>query len=80
MAAIDIRDQTDITIDRIVFDDLDRPTTWSFAVALVHYCNDDADTFRIVDDSGDFVRILSKEHAKNLIKALEKAIELGWVE
>lgn len=27
-----------------------------------------------------FVGILSEQHAKDLIKALEKAIELGWFE
>lgn len=27
----------------------------------------------------DNVRIVSVEHARNLIKALEKAIELGWL-
>ena len=29
---------------------------------------------------GTYVGILSEQHAKDLIKALEKAIELGWFE
>ena len=34
----------------------------------------------VEDDNGNFVRINGKQHALNLIKALEKAIELGWFE
>ena len=30
--------------------------------------------------NGEYVRITSKQHALDLIKALEKAIELGWLE
>lgn len=30
--------------------------------------------------NGTHVSILSEQHAKDLIKALEKAIELGWFE
>lgn len=33
-----------------------------------------------VHDSLEFVIVDSKEHAKNFIKALEKAIDLGWLE
>ena len=32
------------------------------------------------DAAGEQVLINSIDHAKNLIKALEKAIELGWLE
>lgn len=31
------------------------------------------------DDEVGYVVVSSAEHAKNLIKALEKAIELGWI-
>lgn len=33
-----------------------------------------------IHDGGDFVLVTSKEHANNLKKALDKAIELGWLE
>ena len=33
----------------------------------------------LYDDNEDFVVINDKEHALNLIKALNKAIELGWL-
>lgn len=32
------------------------------------------------DGTEDYVRITNKQHAHDLIKALEKAIELGWLE
>lgn len=32
-----------------------------------------------VRDNGEFVLIESVEHARNLQKALDKAIELGWL-
>jgi len=38
--------------------------------------------FILIKDSADdayFVSVLNKEHALNLIKGLEKVIELGWV-
>ena len=37
------------------------------------------DLVKIKDDQEDFVYITSKEHALNLIKALQKAIELKWI-
>jgi hypothetical protein len=38
-------------------------------------------TVKITDTERNvFVGILSEQHAKDLIKALEKAIELGWFE
>ena len=37
------------------------------------------DLIKIIDNQDDFVYISSKQHAKDLIKALEKAISLGWV-
>lgn len=36
-------------------------------------------TIAISDDQGDFVLIHSKETAVNLIKAVNKAIELSWL-
>lgn len=36
-------------------------------------------TIAITDDQGDFILIHSKETAINLIKAINKAIELSWL-
>lgn len=33
----------------------------------------------ILDDAGAEIGIQNKEHAENLIKALQKAIEIGWL-
>lgn len=32
-----------------------------------------------IEDGGTVVEVLNQHHAKNLIKALEKAITLGWL-
>lgn len=37
------------------------------------------DTFVKISDGLDFVLVESAEHARNLQKALDKAIELGWL-
>lgn len=37
------------------------------------------ENFLQIKDSTDFVNICSKQHAKELIKALNKAIELEWL-
>lgn len=34
---------------------------------------------QIRDQSDEFVNVVSAEHARNLIKALEKAIQLEWL-
>lgn len=84
----DVRDIDSIPIDEIVFADPDVELTsdeivfadpdesWTIATYLTrHY-----DCLSICEGGeGDFVLIQTVEHVKNLIKALEKAIELGWV-
>ena len=35
---------------------------------------------RLYDGAGDYVYVNSADHARNLIKALEKAIEFGWLQ
>lgn len=40
-----------------------------------------SDRIKIKDsDSGTGLIVCSKEHAENLIKGLQKAIDLGWIE
>jgi len=34
---------------------------------------------KVFDGSGDYVYVNSEDHARDLIKALNKAIELGWL-
>lgn len=69
MTSIDIRKEQVDDIDEIIFADND-------AYCLIRTGGDIID---IYDISEDYVQIVSKEHALNLIKALEKAIELEWL-
>lgn len=79
MSAYDVRSNKEEVINEIVFAE--------------KYCGGGSQAFRIrqalsstqgkyivISDGCDFTIINSKEHALNLIKALNKAIELGWIE
>lgn len=82
---IDIRDDLDPDITKIVFDDRCTSTGYSQAYALVKSeleggFVDLVDEERSLGSAEGFVLVSSKQHALNLIKALEKAIELGWLE
>jgi len=52
-----------------------------YAVELIEKCavNVNIAEFRASDEPTT-LKIVGKEHAENLIKGLEKAIELGWLE
>lgn len=75
MASIDIRAAAKEDITEIVFaDDLSREDCVQ-AYQIYRQLG-----YITINDINDCLIINSKEHAQNLIKALEKAIELGWVE
>lgn len=76
MATFDVRNNEAGAIDEIRFADED-DYTWSI---LTHISSDEiADgDIQLISSEGN-ARIHSKTHARNLIKALEKAIELGWL-
>lgn len=73
---IDVRDDVDTVVDTIVF--ADGSDSYINAVRLDKGSSESI--LRIYDEEDDFVCITSKEHAENLIKALQKAIEFRWVE
>ena len=75
MSTYDVRSNKEEVIDEIVFaESEDERGRWQ-ASYIHQYSPDDANTKRIVvSDSYDGVIINSKEHALNLIKALNKAI------
>lgn len=82
MSTVDVREQTLKRVDQIVFSDREDDEI-SVAYKLVQdnedYCRaDEWNAFRICDEEG-YSLISSAEHARNLIKALEAAILLGWV-
>lgn len=75
MSTYDVRSNNEEVIDEIVF-------ARELAVDGDYQANNIHKTVCgiAVSDSCDSVIINSKEHALNLIKALFKAIELGWIE
>ena len=75
MATIDVRKDTG-SITEIVF--ADENNYWTVATSLVR------EGGTVVGVQSDCKRnisykIMNKEHALNMIKALNKAIELGWL-
>lgn len=75
MTRLDIREVHD-TVDDIVFaeeNDVDN------SPQAYRIFNSDSNYVGISDSMGEVVIINGKEHAQNLIKALNKAIELGWL-
>lgn len=71
MATFDVRDKGE-TVDKIVF--------WS---GVGNYANEiaefEGEGISIYDRSGEHVVVQDKHHALDMIKALEKAIELKWL-
>lgn len=77
MKTIDIRDAVQNEISEIVFADATADDGSLQANRLSPHQRG-ADV-RLYDGSGDYVYLNSIEHARNLIKGLEKVIELGWL-
>ena len=80
MATFDIREEDSSEITEIVFADPSGKDGFSQANKLIIDEYEGKDYIQILDEESDnAVYINTKEHAENLIKALRKAIELGWV-
>ena len=79
MATIDIREVKEEEITEIVFAVGEGPDGFAQASAIAPYVYTGVPYVSIKSVDGDQVIINSKDHAHNLIKALNKAIELGWV-
>lgn len=77
MSTIDVRNISSSTVHEIRFADAEsRGGSYQASVISQGTCND----IEIYEgDNGDYIRVLSIEHAQDLIKALEKAIELEWL-
>lgn len=75
MAIIDVRSERNVKIDKIVFAD-----KYDQAGALLAHIIEPVNDYLLISDSSSTVFINSKQHALDFIAALEKAIELGWVE
>ena len=79
MSTFDVRNSNPAEITEIVFADSTNKVGDYQAYSIIpnFFVNV---AYASISDSVDCVNIYSKEHAENLIKALRKAIELGWVE
>lgn len=75
MAIFDVREENNEEITEIVF--AEREDIEAYTICPAVGCNG----FITIYDGKDAesVSISSIEHAENLIKALRKAIELGWI-
>lgn len=72
MATFDVRDN-DPSIVEIVFADKNDGLANTLDISDVDQ------GFVLIRDDEDYLVIQSAEHARNLQKALDKAIELGWL-
>ena len=75
MARIDIRSERDTKITEIVFADHEDGDD----ITQAYRINSHLGPHLTIHDDITFVTINSKQHALDLIKALEKAIELEWI-
>lgn len=76
MSVLDIREEN-FKIEKIVFSESETEEGCDISYFLSNWEEDG--TFVKISDGLDFVLIESAEHARNLQKALDKAIELGWL-
>ena len=78
MSTYDVRSNNEEVIDEIVF--AEKYCGGSQAFRICQSWTSTHETYIVISDGCDFTIINSKEHALNLIKALNKAIEFGWIE
>lgn len=77
MTSYDVRKNSSVDITDIVFSEEYGRENQDIANHIVK--SDDYNNCVEVRDCGEFVIIESAEQARNLQKALDKAIELGWL-
>ena len=76
----DVRVGDTHVISEILFADEEDSVGSTQACKITPEVYQDSKYSELSDATGEQVLINSVDHAKNLIKALEKAIELGWLE
>lgn len=82
MASIDVRKGSSEEIDSIIFSDSydgDTLVAHSIRQEDVHFDAGEQKSIRICDNVA-YVIIKDADHARHLIRALEKSIDLGWIE
>lgn len=87
MKVLDIRN-TEVVPTEIIFSDMhyvehnegDSPTYFCTGYKMHRYTDEDLRESAVcISDGTDNILIIGEDHARNLIKALETAISLGWV-
>lgn len=73
MATIDVREESS-EVTAITFYSLSGPDFHNLAAKITKQRSG-----VIISDGSDFVVVENQLHAMNLIKALNKAVELGWL-
>lgn len=77
MAVFDVRKENN-EIEKIIFNSVEGVSTgWDVAYYLRKW--DEEDGLVEINDRHGFVLVESAEHANDIKKALDKAIELGWL-
>lgn len=82
MSVFDVRSEKPDQIEKIVFESDDN-SSFVLATNITLHQSGDEDIIRISEDDPDesnsYVLVGSAEGARNLQKALDKAIQLGWL-
>ena len=81
MSTYDVRSNNEEVITEIVFADCQDSNDFSQAYRIFpDVVTHTKQKYIVISEDIDSVIINSKEHDLNLIEALNKAIELGWIE
>lgn len=76
---IDVRQTAQVVVDIIRFADDDDAKTGSTYASVLMESSSYPGTVEIMDQTGDYLLIRDAEMARDLIKALDKAVKLGWL-
>lgn len=79
MTVFDVREENKKEIKGIVFSESESSGGYEYDIGYFLSNWEEDGTFVKISDGLDFVLVESAEHARNLQKALDKAIELGWL-
>lgn len=80
MTVIDIRTARDDRVDTIQFADKEDSKTGYIIANEVRKSTDGNDYgVEIRDSAGDYIRVMTRDDAENLTRALIKAVSLGWL-
>jgi hypothetical protein len=76
---IDVRQTAQAVVDIIRFADDDDTKTGNIYASVLIESSSYPGTVEIMDKTSDYLLIRDAEMARDLIKALDKAVKLGWL-